>query len=216
MAQCASPLQVGRATASDGPGCPVFVACEPADSCLGANKCAANYQGERCQDCAARFYRVNGECIKCPDSPMAVIIVFVLLALLALASSWALTKYNVTISLIAIGIDYAQVVSIFSRTKIRWPAVVKQIFQILSAFNVNLELAAPECLLETVTFYNKWLAIEMLPLVAIVFLGLIYVDDEDGDRSYNFQMAILDVDLDHHLDDEYVDVHDVHDVHDVE
>jgi hypothetical protein len=28
------------------------------------------------------------------------------------------------------------------------------------------------------------------------FVGLIYVDDEDGDRSYNFQMAILDVDLD--------------------
>ncbi len=28
------------------------------------------------------------------------------------------------------------------------------------------------------------------------FLGLIYVDDEDGERSYNFQMAILDIDLD--------------------
>ena len=28
------------------------------------------------------------------------------------------------------------------------------------------------------------------------FLGLIYIDDEDGDRSYNFNMAILDVDLD--------------------
>lgn len=27
------------------------------------------------------------------------------------------------------------------------------------------------------------------------FLGIIYVDDEDGDRSYNFSMAILDVDL---------------------
>lgn len=27
------------------------------------------------------------------------------------------------------------------------------------------------------------------------FLGLIYSDDEDGERSYNFQMAILDVDL---------------------
>jgi hypothetical protein len=27
------------------------------------------------------------------------------------------------------------------------------------------------------------------------FLGLIYVDDEDGERSYNFQMAILDIDL---------------------
>lgn len=28
------------------------------------------------------------------------------------------------------------------------------------------------------------------------FLGVIYLDDEDGDRSYNFSMAILDVDLD--------------------
>ena len=28
------------------------------------------------------------------------------------------------------------------------------------------------------------------------FIGVIYVDDEDEDRSYNFQMAILDIDLD--------------------
>lgn len=27
------------------------------------------------------------------------------------------------------------------------------------------------------------------------FLGVVYVDDEDGDRSYNFSMAILDIDL---------------------
>ncbi len=27
------------------------------------------------------------------------------------------------------------------------------------------------------------------------FLGVIYLDDEDGDKSYNFSMAILDVDL---------------------
>ncbi len=27
------------------------------------------------------------------------------------------------------------------------------------------------------------------------FVGLIYVDDEDGDKSYNFQMAILEDDL---------------------
>jgi hypothetical protein len=27
------------------------------------------------------------------------------------------------------------------------------------------------------------------------FLGVLYLDDEDGDRSYNFNMAILDTDL---------------------
>jgi Protein of unknown function (DUF3126) len=27
------------------------------------------------------------------------------------------------------------------------------------------------------------------------FVGVLFVDDEDGERSYNFQMAILDADL---------------------
>lgn len=27
------------------------------------------------------------------------------------------------------------------------------------------------------------------------FVGLVYRDDEDGDRSYNFSMAILEMDL---------------------
>jgi hypothetical protein len=28
------------------------------------------------------------------------------------------------------------------------------------------------------------------------FIGVVYRDDEDGDLSYNFTMAILDIDLD--------------------
>ncbi len=28
------------------------------------------------------------------------------------------------------------------------------------------------------------------------FIGVLFVDDEDGDKSYNFSMAILDTDLD--------------------
>lgn len=27
------------------------------------------------------------------------------------------------------------------------------------------------------------------------FVGVLFLDDEDGDKSYSFQMAILDVDL---------------------
>ncbi len=27
------------------------------------------------------------------------------------------------------------------------------------------------------------------------FIGVLFVDDEEGDRSFNFQMAILDTDL---------------------
>ncbi len=28
------------------------------------------------------------------------------------------------------------------------------------------------------------------------FIGVLFLDDEEGDRSYNFSMAILDTDLD--------------------
>ena len=28
------------------------------------------------------------------------------------------------------------------------------------------------------------------------FIGVLFLDDEDGDKSYNFQMAILETDLD--------------------
>ena len=32
--------------------------------------------------------------------------------------------------------------------------------------------------------------------IADEFIGVVYRDDEDGDLSYNFTMAILDIDLD--------------------
>lgn len=54
------------------------------------------------------------------------------------------------------------------------------------------------------TFANPGIEVKARPrkddscevYLADEFIGVIYVDDEDEDRSYNFQMAILDIDLD--------------------
>jgi Protein of unknown function (DUF3126) len=53
------------------------------------------------------------------------------------------------------------------------------------------------------TFNNAAIAVKARPrkddsaevFLGEDFLGLVYRDDEDGDLSYNFSMAILDVDL---------------------
>jgi Protein of unknown function (DUF3126) len=53
------------------------------------------------------------------------------------------------------------------------------------------------------TFNNPSLVVKARPkkddsaevFVGEEFLGLLYRDDEDGDLSYNFSMAILDIDL---------------------
>ena len=190
--QCASALQAGRISSPNpswgwaapnpatglaavpDPGCPVFVACEPLDSCLGANVCSGNYKGDRCQECATRFYRVNGVCIRCPDSPWATVVVFVLLALAAMFAAYLLNSKNVNLSLISIGTDWAQIVAMFARTRINWPDLVKQLFLLLSAFNFNLELIAPECAIPSVTYSGKWLFVEGMPIFAWLCLLTVY------------------------------------------
>ena len=190
--QCASALQAGRvsspnpawgwaaidpstgAAAVADPGCPVFVACEPAESCLGKNACAAQYTGDRCATCSAHFYRVNGVCIKCPDSPWATVVIFVLLALLAMFAAYMLNSKNVNLSLISIGTDWAQIVAMFARTQIAWPGLVQQLFLLLSAFNFNLELIAPECAIPSVTYAGKWLFVEGMPVFAWLCLLVVY------------------------------------------
>jgi hypothetical protein len=170
------PLRQHRALKADTyPGCPVFLACSPASSCLGANKCGAEYRGDRCMTCAPQYYRVNDECVKCPDSPWAVLIIFCVIAALALGLAYTLNAYSVNLALISIGMDWAQVVAVFARARIRWPALVKQIFLILSAFNFNLELIAPECAVPEVTFAGKWLFIEGLPIFGWTLLFLLFV-----------------------------------------
>ena len=92
-----------------GPECAYTVACAPAESCLGKNLCAMGYTGKRCSLCADGYYRVNVACEACPSSPYAIIVIFVLLAVLALCASYLLNKYKIQLTLIAVGIDYAQV-----------------------------------------------------------------------------------------------------------
>lgn len=60
------------------------------------------------------------------------------------AAGYYLNKKNISLALIAIGVDYFQVVSLFARARIRWPDELKFLFQILSIFNLNIEIVAPE------------------------------------------------------------------------
>ncbi|RYY39098.1 hypothetical protein EON62_00005, partial [archaeon] len=94
------PLRQGRAA------CPLFLACEPQWACLGNNTCAEGYTDWRCSQCLkGKYYRVNGECIKCPNSPWMVFITFMLGGVAACALSWYLNKKAISLALISVGID---------------------------------------------------------------------------------------------------------------
>jgi hypothetical protein len=68
----------------------------------------------------------------------------------------------------------AQVLSMFARSRIRWPKFLRDIFLLMSAFNLNLELTAPECLMPEIAYWQKWFFIESLPLAACSIFVVIH------------------------------------------
>lgn len=149
--------------------------CEPKEACIGDSKCAVGYSGVRCSQClAGEFYRINGVCERCPENPWLIVALFVVVALVACLAGYVLNQKSVNVGLLAVGVDYFQVLAIFARTRVQWPAFIKQVFVLLSAFNLNLELAAPECALPEFSFVAKWFVTMFLPLAAAVVLGVTF------------------------------------------
>ena len=59
--------------------------------------------------------------------------------------------------------------------QVRWPLWVKQILQILSIFNFNIDLAAPECIIPEFDYKLKWIFMMLLPLIFGGALLLLFV-----------------------------------------
>ncbi|KAA0162016.1 hypothetical protein FNF27_08106 [Cafeteria roenbergensis] len=125
------------------------------------------YTSERCSQCVqGKYYRINGECEKCPDQPWLIFVLFFLAAAVLSFAAWMLNARQVNIAFVAIGVDYFQVLALFARARVRWPNILKGLFRWLSAFNLNIELAAPECAIPEVTFSLKWFLVMALPVTA--------------------------------------------------
>jgi hypothetical protein len=76
---------------------------------------------------------------------------------------------------VSIGVDFFQVLAIFANLKIAWPPAIRTLFQILSAFNLNIEIVTPECLIPSITYAQKWVLIVGLPVGLAAAFGAVYL-----------------------------------------
>lgn len=143
----------------------VVLACDPSYACLGANVCEVGYSGIRCNECSDAYHKLNSECRECPDEKWLTIGVIFVVVVIGAVISYLLTRKGVSLGLLSIGVDYFQTLSIFGSARIAWPANILSIFSTMSAFNLNLELIAPECFNMQVSYLNKWAMIEAVPLL---------------------------------------------------
>jgi hypothetical protein len=152
------------------------VACKPNEACEGNNTCKYGYEGVRCKDCLkGQFYRRAGECVKCPDLPLVQLLAFLLAIMVAGLGAYAFQRFNIHLASIQIGIDYFQVLAMIARSKVPWPPLVRDILLVLSAFNLNLELAAPECFIPDLGYPLKWAMVALLPAAAFAMFGILHV-----------------------------------------
>ena len=156
-----------------------IVPCDPPESCKGDNVCAYGYASKpptwKCASCDTGFYHRNTECIKCPDSPWALVVGFTLLVVVAAAVGYLLSQKGVNIAVISIGLDFFQVLAIFASSGVKRPAIVKELLNVLSAFNLNIEIVAPECIVPNLSYKAKFWFIMLLPLsVGGLLLGFLF------------------------------------------
>jgi len=75
------------------------------------------------------------------ETGLILIMICVAIVFMCIAGYWA-QSHKINISILSIGVDYFQVLSIFSGLRVRWPFWVKEVLQILSLFNFNIDIAA--------------------------------------------------------------------------
>jgi hypothetical protein len=65
---------------------------------------------ERCSECLkGKYYRLDGECIKCPNNPWVVAAGAIAIAIFVCTGAYILNKKAVNIGMLAIMVDFAQV-----------------------------------------------------------------------------------------------------------
>ena len=173
-----------------------IVPCSPSSACIGNNLCAAGYVSTlpyyRCNACAEGYYKRSSDCIPCPGSPYLLIVGFFLVILFLVGLGYVFQKYNVNVAFVSIAVDYFQVISIFLQLDVQWPPSIKNLMYILSAFNFNLDIVAPECLIPKLAYAQKFYFIEGLPLGLLVCL-LFWTGLELIYRHYILKHAKKDV-----------------------
>eukprot|EP00741_Cyanophora_paradoxa_P024572 tig00000269_g23725.t1 len=151
----------------------------------GIDSCTEGYAGPRCSSClrsdAVVYYRLGAFCYRCPDGISAsfvilcIILFFALFVIGVLFASVSQRRINDIGQLVRVSINMVQVLTVFSRMRLKWPPIFMTIINALSVFNLNIEWLRPECSVRGNSFLIKWLVTLTLPLALTLFGIFVWV-----------------------------------------
>jgi len=147
---------------------------------MGVCECASE---TRCMACTyGTHYRLDGKCEECPSNPILVLVGCALAVVICLVGAYELDKREFNLAFLSIGVDYFQVLALFASADVRWPKALLMLFRAMSFFNMNVDVAAPECLVPEFKYTYKFYGTLALPLVCGVLLTLLGICKRFSDR----------------------------------
>ena len=102
------------------------------------------------------YYKWNGDCFECPTVPWGLIVMGIIsfVSLIALVrSDLAHWEQLAALQLLA---NYLQNLNIAQLIDVSWPEVFKDIMNVLRYFSFDLEMATPECMDVSVSWYVRY------------------------------------------------------------
>ena len=121
---------------------PTFVACRPAAACKGgaSGTCAAGYEGYACGVCVGSYYRLDAACAPCPrDAWLRFLYAGIIVAVVIAVGAWLSTK-QITLTGVTIGVEFLQILAMFSSLQFAWPPVVVSLLSAVSIANFNVQV----------------------------------------------------------------------------
>lgn len=166
--------------ADGGRGWACILPCDPPEACTGANQCAPGYESAapefRCARCEDGYYRSSGVCTTCPVIGLPGVLLLMCVLIVVGALAFILSTHSIRLCTVNTVVEYAQVVSMFSRPNLPWPQDIKRLLQALSIFRVNIEVTAPECYSNiSVSPETKLWIVLVLPLIVLLTSGTLYL-----------------------------------------
>jgi hypothetical protein len=133
--------------------------------------CASGYTGPKCSQCMPEHYRRDSTCVPCPKAAYMLMVAFFAALVLLLVLAFLGRRKNINMTALSLGIDFLQIVSIFTSFGFLWPNELNDLFNAASVASLNDQLLAPECTVHSWSVQRKWFAVQVLPGCFIVLLA---------------------------------------------
>jgi hypothetical protein len=133
------------------------------------------YSGPRCGFCSKWYYRFRRNCNKCEEGAWLRLIG--LLALMALVTGvfFLLSSTKVHhIASIAIAFSFWQVISMFAKFDIKWPALIGGSLTGASTANFNVDFLSPNCVFPEMDYVSLWTLQMMMPVAFFICFAALY------------------------------------------